>query len=70
MAKQTLILPQQKTFIFTDNDTVEDIDKSVNSWIKEQVLKGHHPSPSGPSVSIGPNSETIIVYMFATTIEK
>lgn len=69
MAKQTLILPQQKTFYFSDK-SISEIDKEVNAWLKEAVLKGHHPSPSGPSVSIGENGETTIIYMFATTIEK
>lgn len=69
MAKQTLILPQQKTFYFSDK-SISEIDKEVNVWLKETVLKGHHPSPSGPSVSTDANGGTTIIYMFATTIEK
>ena len=70
MAKQTLILPQQKTFFFPYSKSSVEIDQEVNAWLKDMVLKGHHPSPTGPSVVSDPDVGTTIVYMYATTIEK
>lgn len=70
MAKQNLILPQQKSFFFLPSIKQEEIDKKINDWLKECVLKGNHPSPSGPSVTQNNDGALFIVYMYATTIEK
>jgi len=45
------------------------IDKEINDWRKEMVIKGNFPSPNSPSVSIAPDSTIAYVCMYAELID-
>ncbi len=69
MAKQKIIVPQQKTFIFGSNEKAEEMDRQINDWAKELARDRKSPAPISPSVSIGHNGEIVIVKMFALEVE-